>query len=197
GAAYRKDPLPEDPARRISITWYEYLRALALKKPIRILVRQRIWDQREVFQAARKAGGETDLPAGLFDFLEFICRQERANWIHTFRDFPEAKKILSEWLRQEQAQNAGQFEREVRELLALQGHRRFESDPTGAPYFLTESGDAQVPIQWAVPRGSASLRSSLRTSKAPITTGRWWSPTPVSTRRSPLTSAPGPDWPAR
>jgi formylglycine-generating enzyme required for sulfatase activity len=150
GAAYPKCPLPEDPKRRISITWYEYLRALALKKPIRILVRQRIWDQRAVFQAARKAGGETDLSPALFDFLEFICRQERANWIHTFRDFPEARKILSEWLRQEQAQNARQFEREVRELLALQGHRGFESDPTGDPYFRTESGDVQVPIQWAV-----------------------------------------------
>src|ERR1022692_3174629 len=59
GTAYAKHPLAEDPKRQISITWYEYLRALQFGKPIRILVRERIWDRRTVFQAARKTG--TDL----------------------------------------------------------------------------------------------------------------------------------------
>ena len=150
GAAYPKCPLKDAPKRRISITWYEYLRALELRKPIRILVRERIWDQRTAFQSARKAGAAQDLPAELFDFLEFVCGQPRANWINHFRDFPEAKRILAEGLRQEQAQNARQFEREVRELLLLQRYRGFDSEPTGVAWFLAESGDTQVPIQWAV-----------------------------------------------
>jgi hypothetical protein len=58
GAAYPKHPLPEDPMRPISVTWYEYLRALHCAKPIRVLVRERIWDQRSVFQTARKSGAE-------------------------------------------------------------------------------------------------------------------------------------------
>ena len=150
GIAYPKRPLREDPEHAISITWYEYLRALELRKPIRILVRERIWDQRRAFQATRKAGADLDLPAELFDFLEFVCRQERANWINHFRDFPEAKNILTDWLRQAQARDARQFEREVRELLLLEGYRGLESEPSGVPYFLAESGDVQVPIQWAV-----------------------------------------------
>ena len=78
GTAYPKHPLPDDPKRSISVTWYEYLRALHCGKPIRILVRERIWDQRSVFQAARKSGTdlkETGVPPELFDFLEFVCSQ--------------------------------------------------------------------------------------------------------------------------
>jgi formylglycine-generating enzyme required for sulfatase activity len=153
GAAYPRHPLAEDPKRSISVTWYEYLRALQCGKPIRILVRERIWDQRSVFQAARKAGVElkdAGLPAELFDFLDFVCSREKANWIHTFREFTEAKRILCEWLRQDEAQNARQFEREVRELLVLRGYRGLTSEPTGVAYFLAETGDAQVPTQWAV-----------------------------------------------
>ena len=86
----------------------------------------------------------------MFDFLDFVCRQQKANWIHHFRDLPEARKILCEWLRQEQAQNASQFEREVRELLLLGGYRGLEAEPSGVRYFLAETGDAQVPTQWAV-----------------------------------------------
>ena len=54
GAAYPKHPLPEYPERSISVTWYEYLRALHCGKPMRILVREHIWDQRSVF---RRRGG--------------------------------------------------------------------------------------------------------------------------------------------
>ena len=46
GAAYEGTAYPKRP---VSVTWYEYLRALECKKPIRILVRERIWDQRGVF----------------------------------------------------------------------------------------------------------------------------------------------------
>src|ERR1019366_5466748 len=101
GSAYPKHPLPEDPKRRVSVTWYEYLRALERGMPIRILVREGIWDQRGVFQAARKSGADltgTGLSAELFEFLDFVCRQEKANWIHHFRDLPEAQHILREWL---------------------------------------------------------------------------------------------------
>src|ERR1035437_9993036 len=101
GAAYPKHPLPGDPKRRVSVTWYEYLRALDRGKPIRILVRESIWDQRSVFQAARKSGvdlKDTGLPPELFDFLDFVCSREKANWIHHFRDLPEARHILREWL---------------------------------------------------------------------------------------------------
>src|ERR1039458_1170125 len=153
GAAYPRHPLVEYPKRSISVTWYEYLRALQFGKPIRILVRERIWDQRSVFQAARKAGTdlkETGLSGELFDFLDFVCRQEKANWIHTFREFTEAKRILCEWLRQEEAQSAGQFEREVRELLLLGGYRGLGGEPTGVAYFVAKIGDAQFPTQWAV-----------------------------------------------
>jgi formylglycine-generating enzyme required for sulfatase activity len=153
GAAYPKHPLPEDPKRSISVTWYEYLRALQCGKPVRILVRERIWDQRSVFQAARKTGAdlkETGLPPELFDFLDFVCSQQKANWIHHFRDLPEARKILCEWLRQDEAQNARQFEREVRELLLLGGYRALDAEPTGVRYFLAETGDSQVPTRWAV-----------------------------------------------
>src|ERR1022692_2599448 len=153
GAAYPRHPLVEYPKRSISVTWYEYLRALQCGKPIRILVRERIWDQRSVFQAARKTGTDlkdAGLSAELFDFLDFVCRQEKANWIHPFRDLGEAKRILCDWLRQEEAQNARQFEREVRELLLLGGYRGLNSEPTGVPYFVAETGDAQVPTQWAV-----------------------------------------------
>src|ERR1022692_1593969 len=153
GAAYTRHPLGEDSERSISVTWYEYLRALQFGKPIRILVRERIWDHRSVFQAARKAGTdlkETGLSGELFDFLDFVCRQEKANWIHTFREFTEAKRILCEWLRQEEAQSAGQFEREVRELLLLGGYRGLGGEPTGVAYFVAKIGDAQFPTQWAV-----------------------------------------------
>ncbi|MGC9971080.1 MAG: SUMF1/EgtB/PvdO family nonheme iron enzyme [Bryobacteraceae bacterium] len=150
GAAYPKYPLKDAAKRRISITWYEYLRALELRKPIRILVRERIWDQRTAFQAAREAVAAQGLPAELFDFLEFVCGQPRANWINQFRDFPEARNILVGWLRQEEAQNARQFEYEVRKLLLLQRYCGFDSEPTGVAWFLAESGDTQVPIQWAV-----------------------------------------------
>jgi formylglycine-generating enzyme required for sulfatase activity len=153
GTAYPKHPLPEDPKRPVSVTWYEYLRALHCGKPMRILVRERIWDQRSVFQAARKAGAdlkEAGLPPELFDFLDFVCSQQKANWINHFRDLPEARKILCEWLRQDEARNARQFEREVRELLLLGGYRALDAEPTGARYFLAETGDAQVPTQWAV-----------------------------------------------
>jgi formylglycine-generating enzyme required for sulfatase activity len=153
GAAYSKHPLPDDPGHRISVTWYEYLRALHCGKPIRILVRERIWDQRSVFQAARKSGAdlkESELPRELFDFLDFVCSQQKANWINHFRDLPEARKILCEWLRQDEAQNARQFEREVRELLLLGGYRALDAEPSGVRYFLAETGDAQVPTQWAV-----------------------------------------------
>ena len=51
GTDYDKNPLKEDPPRSISVTWYEYLLALRSGKPMRILVRERIWDQRSVFQA--------------------------------------------------------------------------------------------------------------------------------------------------
>jgi hypothetical protein len=153
GSAYPKHPLPEDPKRPISVTWYEYLRALKCGMPIRILVRERIWDQRSVFQAARKAGAvlkEAGLPTELFDFLDFVCSQQKANWINHFRDLPEAHKILCEWLRQDEARNARQFEREVRELLLLGGYRALDAEPSGVRYFLAETGDAQVPTQWAV-----------------------------------------------
>ena len=56
GAAYPKHPLRNDPERRVSVTWYEYLRAPHCGKPIRILVCESIWDQRSVFQAVRKSG---------------------------------------------------------------------------------------------------------------------------------------------
>jgi formylglycine-generating enzyme required for sulfatase activity len=153
GTAYPRHPLAEDPKRSISVTWYEYLRALKCGKPIRILVRERIWDQRSVFQAARKAGTDLKdpgLPAELFDFLDFVCKQQKANWIHTFREFTEAKRILCDWLRQDEAQNARQFEREVRELLLLGGYRGMNGEPTGVSHFVAETGDAQVPTQWAV-----------------------------------------------
>src|ERR1035438_9361344 len=39
GRAYDRHPLAEDPKRSVSVTWYEYLRALACGKPMRILVR--------------------------------------------------------------------------------------------------------------------------------------------------------------
>jgi formylglycine-generating enzyme required for sulfatase activity len=150
GAAHPKNPLP---GGRISVTWYEYLRALQCAKPMRILVRESIWDQRSVFQAARKSGAdlkEAGLPPELFDFLDFVCSRQKANWIHHFRDLAEARKILCEWLRQDEAQNARQFEREVRELLLLGGHRALDAEPSGVRYFLAETGDAQVPTQWAV-----------------------------------------------
>ena len=153
GTAYPRHPLAEDQKRSISVTWYEYLSALRCGKPIRILVRERIWDQRSVFQAARKTGTdlkETGLSGELFDFLDFVCSREKANWIHTFREFTEAKRILCEWLRQDEAQSARQFEREVRELLLLGGYRGLGGEPTDVPYFVAETGDAQVPTQWAV-----------------------------------------------
>ena len=153
GTAYPKHPLPEDPKRTISVTWYEYLRAFQCGKPIRILVRESIWNQRSVFQAARKSGAdlkETGLPPELFDFLDFVCTREKANWISHFRDFPEARKIVCEWLRQDEAQNARQFQREVRELLLLGGYRALDAEPSGVRYFPAETGDAQVPTQWAV-----------------------------------------------
>ena len=153
GTAYPKNPLPEDPKRVVSVTWYEYLRALQLGKPIRILVRESIWDQRGVFQAARKSGADlagTGLSPELFDFLDFVCSREKANWIHHFRDLPEAQRILHEWLRQDEAQNARQFEREVRELLLLAGYRGLDAEPSEVRYFPAETGDAQVPTQWAV-----------------------------------------------
>jgi formylglycine-generating enzyme required for sulfatase activity len=153
GHAYPRHPLADDPKRPISITWYEYLRALQCGKPMRILVRRRIWDQRKVFQAARKQGvdlKDTGLPPELFDFLDFVARQERANLIDTFADFTEARQILRDWLGRKDPQDASQFEREVRELLLLGGYRKLESAPTGGAYFLAESGDVHVPIQWAV-----------------------------------------------
>ena len=153
GTAYPIHPVPEYPKRRVSVTWYEYLRALQLGKPIRILVRESIWDQRGVFQAARKSGADlagTGLSPELFDFLDFVCSREKANWIHHFRDLPEAQRILHEWLRQDEAQNARQFEREVRELLLLGGYRGLDAEPSEVRYFLAETGDAQVPTQWAV-----------------------------------------------
>jgi formylglycine-generating enzyme required for sulfatase activity len=153
GHAYPRHPLPDDPERSISVTWYEYLRALQCGKPMRILVRERIWDQRSVFQAARKAGAdlkETGLSPELFDFLDFVGKQEKANWIHTFREFTDAQRILCDWLRQEEAQNARQFEREVRELLLLGGYRGLGGEPTGVSHFQAETGDAQVPTRWAV-----------------------------------------------
>jgi formylglycine-generating enzyme required for sulfatase activity len=170
GTDYDKNPLKEDPPRSISVTWYEYLLALRSGKPMRILVRERIWDQRSVFQAARKAGvdlKETGLPPELFDFLDFVGRQEKANWIHTFREFTEARQILCDWLSEKEPRDARQFEREVRELLLLGGYRKLESEPTGASYFLAESGDAHVPIEWAVacafhPRGRLAQAAELK-----------------------------------
>ena len=153
GTAYPKHPLPENPERLVSVTWYEYLRALQRGKPIRILVRERIWDQRGVFQAARKSGAdlkEAGLPAELFDFLDFVCSRQKANWIHHFRDPAEARTILCDWLRQEEAQNARQFEREVRELLLLGGYRALDAEPSGVRYFPAETGDAQVPTEWVI-----------------------------------------------
>ncbi|MCX6628749.1 MAG: DUF4062 domain-containing protein, partial [Candidatus Solibacter sp.] len=153
GTAYPKHPLPGEPEREISVTWYEYLRAFECKKPMRILVREDVWDQRGVFQAARKSGANltgTGLSTELFEFLDFVCSREKANWIHTFRDFPSARDILRDWLRQEEAQNARQFEREVRELLLLAGYRGLEAEPSGVGYFVAETGDAQVPTLWAV-----------------------------------------------
>jgi hypothetical protein len=140
GTAYPKDPPKGDP-KRVSVTWYEYLRALECRKPIRVLVRQRIWDQRDVFQAARKKGVDLEdagLPAELFDFLDFVCSQEKASWIDRFRDFPEARKIVCDWLRQDEAQNARQFEREVRELLLLGSYRALDAEPSGVRYFTAE-----------------------------------------------------------
>jgi hypothetical protein len=153
GKAYPKHPLPEDPKREISVTWHEYLRALECGKPIRILVRERIWDQRSVFQAARKSGvdlKDTGLDPQLFDFLDFVCRQEKANWIHHFRDMEEASKIVCDWLRPDEAQNARQFEREVRELLLLSGYRGLDAEPSGVRHFTAETDDVQVPTKWAV-----------------------------------------------
>jgi formylglycine-generating enzyme required for sulfatase activity len=170
GTDYDKNPLKEDPPRSISVTWYEYLRALKYGKPMRILVRERIWDQRSVFQAARKQGvdlKDTGLPPELFDFLDFVGRQEKANWIHTFREFTEARQILCDWLSEKEPRDARQFEQEVRELLLLGGYRKLESEPTGASYFLAESGDAHVPIEWAVecafhPRGRLAQAAELK-----------------------------------
>jgi hypothetical protein len=88
GKAYPIHPLPEDPERRISVTWYEYLQALKYGKAIRVLVREEIWNQRRIFQATRKSGAdlkETGLPPELFDFLDFVCTREKANWISHFR----------------------------------------------------------------------------------------------------------------
>jgi hypothetical protein len=161
GTAYPKHPLAEQPKRAISVTWYEYLRALEGGKPIRILVRESIWDQRGVFQTARKSGVDlkgTGLDPELFDFLDFVCSREKANWIHHFRDLPEAREFLCVDLRHEEAQNARQFEREVRELLILGGYRGLDAEPTGARYFLAETGEAQVPIQWAVRCGFEAQR---------------------------------------
>jgi len=161
GKAYPKQPLKEDPKRGISVTWYEYLRALECGKPIRVLVRESIWNQRSVFQAARRSGvdlRDTGLDPQLFDFLDFVCRREKANWIHRFRDVAEASEILCDWLQPAEAQNARQFEREVRELLLLGGYRGLDAEPSGVRYFTAENGDAQVPTKWAVRCGFEAQR---------------------------------------
>jgi formylglycine-generating enzyme required for sulfatase activity len=150
GAVYEGTAYPKRP---VSVTWYEYLRALECGKPIRIVVRENVWNQRSVFQAARKQNVDlegTALDPKLFDFLDFVCSREKANWISQFRDLPEADKIVCDWLRQDEAQNARQFEREVRELLLLGGYRALDAEPSEVRYFTAETGDAQVPTQWAV-----------------------------------------------
>jgi Domain of unknown function (DUF4062) len=38
GTAYPRHPLPEEPKRTVSITWYEYLRALECGKPVRFFL---------------------------------------------------------------------------------------------------------------------------------------------------------------
>ncbi|NWF84725.1 MAG: hypothetical protein HXY18_12945 [Bryobacteraceae bacterium] len=53
GAKYPKYPLPDDPRRQVSVTWYEYLRAFECGKPMRILEREQIWDQRSVIPSVR------------------------------------------------------------------------------------------------------------------------------------------------
>ncbi len=168
GAAYPRHPLPDDPKRAVSVTWYEYLRAFECGRPMRILVRESIWDQRGIFQTARKAGvdlKDTGLPPELFDFLDFVCSRQKANWIHHFRDLPEARQILCEWLKQDEAQNARQFEREVRELLLLGGYRGLEAEPSGVSCFPAETGDAQVPTRWAVRCAFEAHRQPTRLDK--------------------------------
>ena len=59
---------------------------------MRILVRESIWDQRGIFQTARKAGvdlKDTGLPPELFDFLDFVCSRQKANWIIIFAICPK------------------------------------------------------------------------------------------------------------
>lgn len=144
GELYPRCPLPEEADRRVSITWYEYLRARAAGKPIRILVRERIWDQ-------FLQGKAWDLPAELADFLRYVLAQRRDAWINHFRDFPEARDIVVEWLRDQRVQDRRQFIGQVVDLLGLKNYA--VSDPESAgegSYFLAESRSTDLPQHWAI-----------------------------------------------
>src|SRR5262249_220390 len=97
GSTYVGELYPQYLGKGLSITRWEYLRALEAGKDILILVRQEIWDRLPVLQEARKMSREmadqlaqaVNIPVGLLDLLEYIISQKRRNWIHTFAVLPD------------------------------------------------------------------------------------------------------------
>jgi len=170
GERYQLHPIPEQPDRAVSITWYEYLRAVATERKIIILVRQQIWNQMPVFKAAWKRldrsvtdelAKDVNVSPEEFDFLEYVLAQKRRNWLQTFVDLPHAREVLSTQLAAAQAEDRSDFVQEVRSLLALSGYRCSQNQPgisSNDPYFVAERGDRYANMQVSVycsfePRG--------------------------------------------
>jgi hypothetical protein len=153
GTAYPVHPVPEYPKRRVSVTWYEYLRAFQLGKPIRILVRESIWDQRGVFQATRKSGADlagTGLSPELFDFLDFVCSREKANWIHHFRECPKPNAFSTNGWGRTKRRTPGSSSAKCASYCCWGASAGWMRSPARSAISWRKPAMPRCPTQWAV-----------------------------------------------
>lgn len=86
------------PKEDISITWYETKIALQEKKEIHTFVRDEVWNERPTYKKNLTEGvsikpHHVDNPK-VFDFIDYIVRQPRDNWIDQFKDSVDLKEKL-------------------------------------------------------------------------------------------------------
>ncbi len=84
------------PNEDISITWYESKIAFQEGKEVHTFVRDVVWNERPTYKKNKDKGikpHHVDDPR-VFDFIDFIVRQPKDNWIDPFKHSVELKETL-------------------------------------------------------------------------------------------------------
>ncbi|CAN7380921.1 DUF4062 domain-containing protein [Massilia sp. LjRoot122] len=88
------------PVEQLSISWCELITAFEHKMPVMTFARKRMLDEKET---RRRNQNVTDfLPAyvennRVFDFVDWITKQQRSNWVAAFDSIVDLRSMLLRW----------------------------------------------------------------------------------------------------